>query len=123
MKKHHFYGGLFVVLLLITKSCSYLTNNVTNTPPLEQEKHAQAELLAIQTTFDKKSSPLLRSGLLGFLWLWTLARFYKAGRPHDFLFYHFFCDQKDYIILNIESKQICLFSYLISGYQAKLPYV
>jgi len=127
MKKYHFYGGLFVVLLLITKSCSYLTNNIKNTnnytPPLEQAKHAQAELLAIQTTPGKKSSPLLRSGLLGLLWLWTLARFYKAGRPHDFLFYHFFCDQKDYIILNIESKQICLFSYLISGYQAKLPYM
>ncbi|MBW2005911.1 MAG: hypothetical protein JRI72_15180 [Deltaproteobacteria bacterium] len=84
MKKHHFYGGLFVVLLLITKSCSYLTNNIKNTnnysPPLEQAKHVQAQLLAIQTTPDKKSSPLLRppkkykrkiSGLLGLLRFWN----------------------------------------------------
>ncbi len=93
MKKHRFYGGLSVNLLLITTSCSYLTNNVENTnnypPPLEQAKHAQAELLAIQTTFGKKSSPLLRflknykrkiSVLLGLLWLWTLARFYSAEK-------------------------------------------
>jgi len=93
MKKYRFYGGLFVTLLLITTSCSYLTNNVKNTkdysPPLEQTKHAQAQLLAIQTTFDKKSSPLLRflknykrkiSGLLGLLWLWTLARFYSVEK-------------------------------------------
>jgi len=84
MKKYCFYGGLFVTLLLITTSCSYLTNNIKNTnnytPPLEQAKHAQAQLLAIQTTFDKKSSQLLRylkkykrkiSGLLGLLWLWN----------------------------------------------------
>jgi len=81
MKKHHFYGGLFVTLLPITTSCGYLTNNVKNTndysPPLEQAKHAQAQLLAIHTTPDKKSSPLLRSGLLGLLWLWTLAIFYS----------------------------------------------
>ena len=80
MKKHRFYGGLFVTLLLITTSCSYLTNNVKNTPPLEQAKHAQAQLLAIQTIPDKKSSPLLRSGLLGLLWLWTLARLYAAEK-------------------------------------------
>jgi len=84
MKKHHFYGGLFVTPLLITTSCSYFTNNVKNTndysPPLEQAKHAQAQLLAIHTTPYKKSSPLLRflknfkrkiSGLLGLLWLWN----------------------------------------------------
>ena len=78
MKKHRFYGGLFVTLLLITTSCSYLTNNITNTPPLEQAKHTQAQLLAIQTTSGKKSSQLLRylkkykrkiSGLLGLPWL------------------------------------------------------
>jgi len=84
MKKYRFYGGLFVTLLLITTSCSYLTNNVKNTndytPPLEQAKHVQAQLLAIHTTPDKKSSPLLRSGLLGLLWLWTLARFYSAEK-------------------------------------------
>jgi len=89
MKKYHFYGGLFVTLLLITTSCSYLTNNVKNTPPLEQAKHAQAQLLAIPNTPDKKSSPLLRflkeykrkiSGLLGLLWLWTLARLYAAEK-------------------------------------------
>ena len=78
MKKYHFSGGLFVAPLLITTSCVYLTNNVKNTPPLEQARRAQAQLLAIQTTLDKKSSPLLRSGLLGLLWLWTLARFYSA---------------------------------------------
>jgi hypothetical protein len=71
MKKHHFYGGLFVTPLIIKTRCSYLTNNVTNTPPLEQANHAQAELLAIQTTSDKKSSPLLRSGLLGLIRLWN----------------------------------------------------
>ena len=78
MKKYRFSGGLFVTPLLITTSCVYLTNNVKNTPPLEQARHAQSQLLAIQTTLDKKSSPLLRSGLLGLLWLWTLARFYAA---------------------------------------------
>jgi len=80
MKKYRFYGGLFVTPLLITTRCSYLTNNVTNTPPLEQTKHAQAELLAIQTAPGKKSSPLLRSGLLDLLWLWTLASFYSAEK-------------------------------------------
>jgi hypothetical protein len=89
MKKYRFYGGLFVSLLLITASCSYLTNNVKNTPPLEQAKHAQAQLLAIQTIPNKKSSRLLRflkkykrkiSGLLGLLWLWTLARLYEAEK-------------------------------------------
>jgi hypothetical protein len=78
MKKHRFYGGLFVTLSLITTSCSYLTNNTKNinnyTPPLEQAKHAQAQLLAIHTTCDKKSSQLLRSGLLGLLWLWNTHR-------------------------------------------------
>ena len=84
MKKHHFYGGLFVTPLPITTSCGYLTSNVKNTndysPPLEQAKHAQAQLLAIQTTPDKKSSQLLRSGLLGLLWLWTLARSYSSEK-------------------------------------------
>jgi hypothetical protein len=89
MKKHRIYGGLFVTLLLITTSCSYLTNNVKNTSPLEQAQHAQAQLIAIPTTPDKKSSPLLRflknykrkiSGLVGLLWLWTLARLYEAEK-------------------------------------------
>ena len=84
MKKYRFYGGLFVTLLLITTSYSYFTNNVKNTndssPPLEQAKHVQAQLLALHTTPYKKSSPLLRSGLLGLLWLWTLARFYAAEK-------------------------------------------
>jgi hypothetical protein len=89
MKKHRIYGGLFVTLLLITTSCSYLTNNVKNTSPLEQAQHAQAQLIAIPTTPDKKSSPLLRflknykrkiSGLLGLLYLWTLARLYAAEK-------------------------------------------
>jgi len=79
MKKYRFYGGLFIPLLRITTSCGYLINNVKNTnnysPPL-----AQAQLLAIHTTPYKKSSPLLRSGLLGLLWLWTLARFYPAEK-------------------------------------------
>jgi len=89
MKKYHFDGGLFVTLLLITTRCNYLTNNVKNTSPLEQAKHAQAQLLAIQTIHYKKSSPLLRflknykrkiNGLLGLLWLWTLARLYEAEK-------------------------------------------
>ena len=93
MKKYRFYGGLFVTPLLITTSCSYFTNNVKNTNdyshPLEQAKHAQAQLLAIQLAPGKKSSRLLRflknykrkiSGLLGLLWLWTLARFYSAEK-------------------------------------------
>jgi hypothetical protein len=89
MKKYRFYGGLFVTLLLITTSCSYLTNNVKNTPPLEQAKHAQAQLLAINITPYKKFSQLLRflkkykrkiNGLFGLLWLWTLVRFYSAEK-------------------------------------------
>jgi len=80
MKKYRFYGGLFVTSLIITTSCSYLTNNVKNTHPLEQAKHAKAQLLAIQTIPYKKSSPLLRRGLLGLFWLWTLARLYSAEK-------------------------------------------
>ena len=84
MKKYRFYGGLFVTPLLITTRCSYLTHTVKNTndysPPLEQTKHVQAQLLAIHTMPGKKSSQLLRSGLLGLLWLWTLARFYSAEK-------------------------------------------
>ena len=84
MKKHRFYGGLFVALPLITTSCGYLTNNIKNTndnsPPLEQVKYAQVQLLAILTAPDKKSSKLLRSVLLGLFWLWTLARFYSAEK-------------------------------------------
>ena len=93
MKKHRFYGGLFVTLSLITTRCSYLTNNIKNTtdyaPPLEQAKHAQDQQLAIHTTPDKKSNQLLCflkkykrkiSGLLGLLWLWTLARFYSTEK-------------------------------------------
>jgi len=53
MKKYRFSGGLFDTPLLITTSCVYLTNNVKNTPPLEQARHAQSQLLAIQTTLDK----------------------------------------------------------------------
>ena len=83
MKKHHVYGGLFVALLLITTSCSYLTNNVKNTTnhstPIEQARHAQAQLLAIQSTPDKKYKRNI-SGLLGLLWLWTLARLYEAEK-------------------------------------------
>jgi hypothetical protein len=52
MKKYRFYGGLCVTLLLITARCSYLINNIKNTTnpstPIEQARHAQAELLAIQ---------------------------------------------------------------------------
>jgi len=40
-----------------------------------------------------------------------------------FLFYRRFHDRKEYSILNIENKQNCLFVGLISGYQAKLPYM
>jgi len=83
MKKHRFYGSLFVTLLLITASCSYLTNNVKNTTnhstPIEQARHAQAQLLAIQSTPDKKYKRNI-SGLLGLLWLWTLARLYEAEK-------------------------------------------
>jgi len=80
MKKYRFSGGLFVTLPLITTSCGYLTNNVTNTPPLEQANHAQAQLLAINTTPYKKFSRLLRflknykrkiSSLFGLLRLWN----------------------------------------------------
>ena len=66
MKKYRFSGGLFVPLLLITKSYTYLTNNVTDTPPLEQAKHAQAQLLALHTIPNKKYKRKI-SGLLGLL--------------------------------------------------------
>jgi len=84
MKKYHFYGGLFIPLLLIKTSCSYLINNVKNTkdyfPPL-----VQTQLLATHTKPDKKSSRLLRSGLLGLLWLRTLARLYAAEKRRRIL--------------------------------------
>jgi hypothetical protein len=83
MKKYRFYDGLFVPILLIPTSCGYLTNNIKNTtnysPPLEQAKHAQAQLLAIQTTPNEKYKRKI-SGLLALLWLWTLARFYSAEK-------------------------------------------
>jgi len=89
MKKYRFYGGLFVTPLFITTRCNYLTNNVKNTSPLEQAQHVQAQLLAISTAPYKNPSPLLRflkkykrkiSGLMGLLWLWTLARLYEAEK-------------------------------------------
>jgi len=83
MKKYRFYGGLFVTHLLITTSCSYLTNTITNTnnytTPLEQAKHAQAELLAIQSISNEKYKRNI-SGLLSLLRFWTLARFYAAEK-------------------------------------------
>ena len=66
MKKYRFYGGLFVTLPPITTSCGYLTNNIKNTPPLEQAKHAQAQLLALHTIPNKKYKRKI-SGLLGLL--------------------------------------------------------
>ena len=89
MKKCFYYGGLLVIHPLISASCSSLTISVKNikdhSPPLEQTKHAQAVILAVQTAPDKKSSPLIRllkkyrskiSALLSLLWLLLLARFY-----------------------------------------------
>ena len=77
MKKHRFYGGLFVTLPLITKRCSYLTNNITNTTnytsPLEQANHAQAELLAIQTIPNEKYKRNIID-LLSLLRLWNTHR-------------------------------------------------
>jgi hypothetical protein len=77
MKKHRFYDGLFVTPLLITTSCSYLTNNVKNTndysPPLEQAKHAQAHLPAIHTIPNEKYKRKI-SGLFGLLRLWNSHR-------------------------------------------------
>jgi len=70
MKKYRFSGGLFVTLPPITTSCGYLTNNIKNTnnytPPLEQAKQAQAQLLAFQTILNKKYKRKI-SGLLGLL--------------------------------------------------------
>jgi len=67
MKKHHFYGGLFLTPLLITTSCGYLTNNLKNTndnsPPLEQAKHAQVQLITIHTIPNEKYKRNI-SGLL-----------------------------------------------------------
>jgi len=67
MKKYRFSGGLFVTLPLITTSCGYLTNNVKNTndysPPLEQAKHSQAQLFAIQSIPNEKYKIKI-SGLL-----------------------------------------------------------
>ena len=72
MKKHRFYGGLFVPV--ITTRCSYLTNNIKNTtnysPPPEQANHAQAELLAIQTILNEKYKTNI-IGLLSLLQLWN----------------------------------------------------
>jgi len=78
MKKYRFYGGLFIPLLRITASCSYLTNNVKNTNNYSSPL-AQTQLLATHTTPDKKYKRKI-SGLLGLLWLWTLARFYSAEK-------------------------------------------
>jgi hypothetical protein len=86
MKKYRCYGGLLLILLLISASCSSLTLNIKDqSPATKKANHTQAVILALQTTPDKKSSPLLRFlkkyirniiGLLGLLWLWLLARFY-----------------------------------------------
>ena len=88
MKKYRFSGGLFVTPLLITTSCAYLINNVTNTndysPPLEQAKHAQAQLLALHTTHNKKYKINI-AALLGLFWLWTLARFYAIEKMRRIL--------------------------------------
>ena len=63
MKKYRFSGGLFVTLPLSTTSYGCLTNNVTDTPPLEQAKHAQAQLFAIQSIPNEKYKRKI-SGLL-----------------------------------------------------------
>ena len=50
---------------------------------------------------------------------------YSAIKRDSLKIFNFivFYDQKGSTILNIENKQICLFDYSISGYQAKLPYM
>ena len=75
MKKYRFYGGLFVTRLPITTSCSYFINNVKNTndssPPLEQAKYAQVQLVTIHTIPNEKYKRKI-SGLLGLLRLWNI---------------------------------------------------
>ena len=71
MKKHRFYGGLFVTPLHITTSSSYLT--IKNTPPLEQANPAQDQLLTTHTTLNEKYKTNI-SGLLSFPRLWNSHR-------------------------------------------------
>ena len=56
MKKYHFYSDL-----LISTSCSSLTLIAKNySPPLEQAKHTQAVIPAIQSTPENKPNLIAR---------------------------------------------------------------
>jgi len=89
-----YYSGLRVIHPLIPASYSSLTLIAKNySPSLEQAKHTQAVIPAIQTAPDKKSDQLIHflkkykrkiTSLLGLLWLWLLARFYTKEKSRRF---------------------------------------
>jgi len=80
MKKYCYFVGLLVIHPLISASYSSLTLIAKDhSPPLEQAKHTQAVIPAVQTAHDKKYKRNI-TALLGLLWLWTLARFYSTER-------------------------------------------
>jgi len=79
MKKYCYFVGLLVIHPLISARCSSFTYRVKNSnhysPPLEQAKHTQAAIPAVQTTPDKKYKRNI-TALLCLFWLCLLARFY-----------------------------------------------
>jgi len=78
--RRYYYGGLRVIHPLISTSCSSLTLIAKDhSPPLEQAKHTQAVIPAVQTTHNKKYKKNI-TALLGLFWLWLLARFYTAEK-------------------------------------------
>jgi hypothetical protein len=84
MKKYYYFDGLLVIHPLIAARSSSFTYSEKNSKhyssPLEQTKHTQAVIRAIQTTPDKKKYKRNIATLLGLFWLWTLARFYSAEK-------------------------------------------
>jgi len=86
MKKYSFYGGLLIILLLISTGCSSSKLIAKNqSPSVERASHTQAVISAAQATLNKKYRPLFQIpkkykskiiALLGLLWLWLLTKFY-----------------------------------------------
>ena len=86
MKKYCYFDGLLVIHPLISARCSSLTTSVKNitdhSPPLEQAKHTQAVIPAVQTAHNKTYKRNI-AALLCLFWLWLLARFYITEKSRQ----------------------------------------
>ena len=83
MKKYCYFDGLLVIHPLISACYSSFPYSIKNSkhssPPLEQTKHTQAVIPAVQTTHNKKYKRNIKV-FLGIFSLWLLARFYTTEK-------------------------------------------